>query len=675
MISEFLRGFYRRAGVSVYFIGSLIFYFSLHYTDSLWGLFFLLLGLVLALSDPIVLLWIYKKKETRASDDSRLPDFYRAWILGLLACLCYLARFFIELPIDKLGGADNSFLGRLRLFLLFFFLIFYTASLLYRLMLSLSDKALSLSRGTQLQKQRQQYLKGAVASILALFCVLVFLNYLSYIRNPSLDLSPGYYSFRENSRTVIRSLEREVNVYAFLPEIQAVRLRQSGFSSPELYKVTSDVRLILEQLSSINSKIKLTFYNADIDSYDSNEFGNINNGTIVFRCLKQESRNLSLEEKPYVERKVYVNNVGDLKKMEKEILKALVYVASPQKNIYFTASNGELYDTTGAASRSSGIESFKQQLRFYNLKLKRLDTKSGWPGKALPEDAAALAIIAPTTPFGEKARDEILSYLKKGGALFLSINVQEGKENFDWLLSSLGMERERYRFIPSVLTNTNFSGLLVSDNFQEHSITDSIKKLSGASVLMPQHAYFEKIEEKKDKKRSPPPKEKEKKDKKKKKEKIPKKRGPVKKLSELEPHIFLYSPYNSYVDENRNGRRDGKEKNARRILALAYEKKDSPASPRLVIFSGTSWLSERGIRYPVANRNPLFATDSLFWLLESPLTASFTPLVRPTHNVQVTEELKWRLILIGMFLFPIGVAIALGGALFYYRRRSAKPSN
>ena len=617
-----------------------------------------------------------KRKEAHAMEGYRLGDFYRAWLLGLLASVCYIARFFIELPIDKLGGAGESFLGRLRLFLLFFFLLLYIASLLYRLMLNLSDKPLSLSKGVELQKQRQQYLKRSIASILSLFCVLVFLNYISYIRNPALDLSPGYYSFRENSRTLIRSLEREVDVYAFLPEIQAIQTRRGGFSSPELYKITSDVRILLEQLASINSKVKIKFYNADIDSYDSNEFGNINNGTLVFRCLKQETHSLSLEEKPYVERKVYVNNVDDLKKMEKKVLKALIYVASPPKKVYFTVSNGERYDISGAPSRTRGLESLKQQLRFYNIKLEKLDSKSAWPGKALPKDADAVAILGPLVPFGKEARSRIQSYLQKGGALFLAIDAQAGKENFDWLLALMGKgERDKnYRFIPYILTNTNFSGLLISDNFEKHSITDSIKKLSGASVLMPQQAYFEERKEKKAKKSPSALETKTTKDEKKEgKKKTPRKKAPIKNLGELAPQILLYSPYNSYVDTNKNRRKDATEKAGRRILALAYEKKDFPASPKVVIFSGIDWLSERGIRYPVAKQNSLFATDSMLWLLESPLAATFTPLERPRHNVQVTDELKWRLILIGMFLFPIGVALALGGSLIYHRRKSGNP--
>ena len=676
-IIERLRDFYRRAGISLYLLGSLLFYFSLHYTDSFWGVCLLILGLLLAVSDPLILM-SKKREDSSLSPRDSLRDFYRAWLLGLIAAVFYLLRFFIELPLDKLGGPEASFLGRLRLLLLFFFLIFFIASLLYRLMLTLSDSSSLGFPALGLRSQRQQYLKRAIASILAFFSILVLLNYLSYLRNPSLDLSPGYYSFRENSRAVIRSLESEVNVYAFLPEIQAVRLRQGGFSPPELYKITSDVRVLLEQLSSINTKIKLNFYNADIDSYDSNEFGNINNGTLVFRSLKKESRDLSLEDKPYVERKVYVNNVDDLRKLEKNITKALVYVASPQKKIYFTASNGERYGLSGAASRTSGIESFKQQLRFYNLKLEKLDLKAGWPGKPLPQDADALAIIGPTVPFSKDAQAEIRAYLQKGGALFVAIDSQPGAENFDWLLGAVGTEKQN--FVNAILTNTNFSGLLVSDNFQEHSVTDSIKKIPSASVLMPQQGYFEKLEQKKDKASSPSfrqAKEKDREaeavDKKKKKERVPQKKQPIKDLGELESQVLLYSPYNSYVDLNRNGRRDAKEKAARRVLALAYEKENFPGSPRLIVFSGTNWLSERGIRFPLSNYNPLFAADSMFWLLESPLTATFTPLQRPTHNVQVTEELKWKLILFGMFVFPISVALALGFALFYYRRKFVRP--
>ena len=687
-----MSNFFLNFGPALYLFSSLLFYFSWPYKSNLWGLLLVITSLLL-LSSEILILFILplftNKKEVPPLIPVALKKiFYLSWGLAILALALYFLYNYLSLSvenIDKLEGLANSFVGRLQRATLFLFILTYIAALLLRLMATLNYSA-NNTISDKLQTQRQSYLTKASISILATFLFIVLLNYLSHLHNPILDLSPGYYSFSNNARQLIRKIDREVQLHVFLPELQAVKLRKGGFSDPEVYKITNDIRLMLEQLPAINTRIKLSFHNADLEAYESNEFGSISNGTIILRVWKKESHALGSEAKPYIERRVYVRSEKELNRLERDICRALVYVSSPAKNIYFTSSHGERYNLSGTLSRTIGMETLKEQLRFYNMNLKELSIKENWPTK-IPKDADLLAIIGPTASFGKKAQDALMTYLRNGGALFISLETEHKKnENFNFLFHELG--GQPYSFLRETLANTNLSNLLVTDNYETHSITQSLKNKAQAMVALPRHGYFQidakrriafkksthkaiaTIENKK-KKASEKINEKASEQTQEKIKEKPSylKKESIKSLSELEPQILLHSPFNSYIDKNQNRRIDKDENRGRKVLGLAYAKADTPVSPKLVIYGGSDWLSERGMRFPLAHHNSLLASDSILWLLESPLTATITVSERPVRNVQVTAELKWKLMLFGMFVFPIGIGLLLGFTIIYYRRK------
>ncbi len=673
---------YPKAGLFVYLHGSLFFLFSLYYAESSpLGLFFLALGLLLLLADSILFLLL------RPASSAAL-SYWMAWALGLCSLVLFLAYFFLDMPVQKLEGAELSLHGRLRRLLLFLFVFAYSAAIICRLMLSLAH-GVEAQDARALRKQRQSYLQNSIVSTLFVFFLVIFVNYLTYLRNPFWDLSPGYVSFSEDARKLIQTIDSQLEIHAFLPEIQAVKLRESSITPPALYKISPELRLHLEQLPALNPKISLHFYNADLEAYESNEFPNIRNGVIVCRKPVKESSGLDPYDKPYVEKKVYVNSEKDLQTLERNLTKALLYIAAPKKKIYFTEANGEPFSLSGPQSRTDGMEHLKEQLRFYNLELKALNHTTNWPGP-IPKDADALAIIGPRVAFGKKAQDAVLNYVRQGGALFAAAGP-DSSEDFSWLLLQMGTGK--YRMMKKPLTNTNFSGLLLTNHYQKHSITESIKNVAANNVLLLQHSYFEEksignantakqalpskagnFSNKKDRQEAG---DKQKQDKTKKNQSegkqavqdSKKQEKKQEKLKELEAQVLLYSPFNSYVDSNRNSRKDAREKSKRRILALAYAKPETHRGPKVIVYAGAHWLSQRAILFPIAHRNLLLASDSFFWLLESPLSATLAAKERPLRNVQVSEELKWRLLLFGVFLFPITLALALTAGLYYYRRR------
>lgn len=657
---EQLTDFYRRFGVWVVLTGTLTVLIAANFTESVYGIVAIVAGSGLALSEPLIF-FIRRLREKEFPIESGL---FAAWGLGAAAMAFYFVRFFMEAPADNTAGAD-PLLPRLRMALLALFLITYAGFFVYRLALSLSYTAIE-ARSRSLYENRRNFLQRSVFSIFAALPIVVGLNFLATRWNPSLDLSPGFYSFSENSRTIIGSIDREVTAYVFLPVQQAIRQQPDRQKTPELYRIAEEVRVTMEQLPITNSRIQIKLLNADLPEDRGADFKHVNNGTIIFRANKGPGL-VGPEDKPYIERRVYVYTEKDMAKLEREVVRALIQVSSPQKTIYFTASHGERYNLTDKASRNASIEILKDELRFYNFQLKKLGPEEGWPGP-VPEDADLLFVAGPSVKFSEEARESLIKYLENDGRVFIAIDP-DGKEDFDWLLEDHPQKSFRFRDRP--LTNVRkFPGVAFTDSITTHRITENLN-IAGRSLLaFTETGYFEQIT-----KDLPTPKESE---------------NPLK---DLEPTVLVNSTFQTVVDRNRNGRKDGNEENGRFPLAIAYERKapqDPPApkdkdkeetaekdddrqveqtGPKVLIYASVGWITDSGLRFPVDQRNIIMAADSLFWLTENKLAAGLQPEERKTRAIQVTDELKLRNIVLGMVLFPVGTGLVMAVGMWLYRRR------
>ncbi|MBI3396555.1 MAG: Gldg family protein, partial [Spirochaetia bacterium] len=337
----------------------------------------------------------------------------------------------------------------------------------------------------------------------------------------------------------------------------------------------------------------------------------------------------------------------------------LIQVASPEKNIYFTSSNGERYSFTDKANERGGIETLKNMLRFYNYQIKALDHNTNWPGP-IPDDAAAVVIAGPTTAFGAEAKKAVLDYLKKNGRLLVAVDP-DGAEDFSWLLREL--PNNPFSFKKATLSHIpNLPGVVVTDNSQKHRITENLSIAGRSLVVFPNTGYFDEGKVDKD---AP-------------KDGI---------LSGLQAVAFVHTPFNTVIDSNRNGKKDAGEASGRYAIGIAIEKpaptpkpgekpadkkqdKDAKAdAPKIALYAGVGWMTEYGLTFPTDQRNIILATDTLSWLTESPLAAALVPEKRESRSIQVTDELKFRNMLLGMLLFPVGTAVALAAAIAVYRRR------
>ena len=647
-----------RYGVWILLAGSFSIFLSSGAPNHSLNLLFLFFGAAAMLLEPAVFI-VGSKKLNRPLEKSHIA----VWILFALALLLYYVRGFLDIPLDKVTAGSDPFIERLRYLLLFLFVIIYVSALIYRFFLGLafaSNQAMTIS----LYKLKRQRMNSAVFSTVSAFIFLLFVNYVTHLRNPVWDFTPGYYSFSSSAKTIIKSLESDITVYAFLPIQQAVQKRDDGYRNPELFRIAEDVRNIMEQLPLINPRITVKFLNADIETPELIDFGSVVNGSIIFRVSKKVIT--SLNEKPYIERRIHIRSENDLENLEQEMVRALIHVSTPSKKIYFTASNGERHTYTDRAREPEGIKQFEEELRFYNFELSQLDSNSSWPG-SIPEDADVLFISGPSVPFTKEAKEAINAYIKSGGSVFVAISPT-GKEDFSWLLKNAGSHG--YAFNPKILSS-QFPGIIVTNTLEKHSINENLRLTGNHFLVIPMAGYFE--ERGKQEAKEVPVKNKDPKNAPADSDQNP--------LFAYRASVVLNSPYNTIEDVNLNGKLDKGEKSGKYPLMLAFEKveKDSEKiiyplrnNSRLIFSSGVDWLTDRTMQYLVMKRdhkNLLLAVDSLLWLTETPLVAAIQPKNIKFRSVQVTDSMKFKNILMGMVLFPLLTILLAVGGVYIYRTR------
>ena len=657
---------YHRFGVWVLLIGSMSVLLSTPYLDSPAGNIFFVLGVLLLISDPAILIFVGQDKVV-GDDTPRDRSLYFVWGILFLSLVIFYIRGTLNVPVDKVSTGGDAFITRLRYLLLLFFVLTYLGAILWRLLLCLgysSRQSLTVS----LQAQKKEYLNKSLITILAVISLLVLINYVSSIRNPFIDMtSEGYFTLSESARTIISNVDKKVRIYVFLPVQQQIRRKEDKANRGQnsLQIIAEDVRDYMGQLPGVNSRITIEERNADLESETLTDFGAVTNGTIILRVNKEGLSKLN--EKPYIERRVFVHSERDMDKLEVELVRALIQISSKRKTIYFTASHGERFNFSEAANFLEGVELFKDELRFFNNYLKVFQPPE-WPGK-VPEDADALVILGPRVSFKAPAREALKEYIKRNGKVFIAIDPA-GKEDFNWLLAE--GEGTTYKFHSETLTNMKTrTGVMFTDSVSDHRLTQNLRLTLQQErfIYMPRTGYFEEIKAS----NQTPGKT--------------SKTGGV--LAGLTPTKFLHSPGNTWLDKNKNGLMDGAEKKARYNTAIAYEKakpappekplkpgeKPAPApevkpedGPRLVIYSGVDWLSNRSLKESSLQKNLVLAADTVAWLTENPLASAIKPKKRTSRNKRVTDKLKFRNILLGIVFFPLGTGGLLFAGIYIYRR-------
>ncbi|MDX1959744.1 MAG: Gldg family protein [Leptospiraceae bacterium] len=535
-----------------------------------------------------------------------------------LSYLAFQLRSYLDVPTAVGVASEVNSIPKVRDFLLVIIVLTAIVSLVYQILQFISAK--SIEAQTKIGREKETLFRTTFLNFLYISPLIIAANYFAVQKNYNFDLSSvGKFSYSETSRTIIKSIQKEVKITAFYPRPLEASGKEESFA---LSAIRTDVAIYLDQLSAINPLIKVQFINADVELDKMGEFPNTSNGTILLRTLKTGN---NLSGNPYVEEKVLVQSKKDLEDLEKKIVQGINGVTIPQKKIYFTTLNGEHFGANVSGTPEDGIGKFISSLNFFNYTVTGIGIPEGWP-YTIPNDADILAIIGPRSSFTEQSKKLVLEFLlEKKGKLFITIDPS-GPEDFSWLLDKAKLE-----FKNEPLRQTKGRAEIVAGMFSDHPLNSSITRKE-LGVVFPFSGYLDK--------------------------------KPTAPTEELQQTGILESGTSTFIDSNKNNEKDKDEKENNFALGVILETKSDPdptkaeeKKGKAILYTGTSWLTDRYYQF---NLNSSYAVNSLNWMNQNQLIDKIVSKKEDSPIITLTPNQKLLIWVLGLFGYPLVIAFGLG---------------
>lgn len=553
--------------------------------------------------------------------------------LGVFSFLSYLLRDYLDIPVRPGIAEEATLLPGFRDFLL---ILIVLSTFLFTVFTAILEVYYQSNRAqTGIGREKMGLIHNTLFNFLILLPFLVGINYLAVQRNYNFDLtSQNKYSLSPASQKILKKIDKEITITAFYPRpLESSKTSSDKKRSYVLSVLRPEIEIFLNQVRAANARIQLKFINSEVETDRLASYENVSNGMIIVRSLRPD---VNAGEKPYIEQKINIANKTDLEEMEGKLIQAIVNISTEQKNIYFTASNGERYSAIFQNIPEERILGLLDGLRFMNYKIKGMEYETKWPD-FIPEDADVISMIGPTVPLKEPAQQALLEYVgKRKGKLFISIDPY-GNEDFSWLL-----QRSGYQYQKEILSQLEGRhGLIKTNKFAKHPI---VKLLSSYryGVLFPFAGYFTR------QKSAPKP--------------------------EWSSKVLLTSDYSAYPDRNANGKKEKDEIRKQHTLGLIITPCAQPeACGKIIIYSGTAWLTNRFLP-PLNNPNTAsfinspFALNHFIWLNQGIIIEDIPRKKQKIESFVLTSAQKKLVWITGMFLYP-GFIIAIGSIYVVRKRR------
>jgi hypothetical protein len=558
------------------------------------------------------------------------PFFRTPTIISFLssgAFLLFMIRNFLDVPTKAGVSKELSSIPKIRDFLLVLIILSTIFALIFQLLIIVSKQ--SEQAQTNLGLAKRSLLQNTMINLFTIAPILIAVNYFSSLKNYNFDLSSiNKFSYTETSRAIIKEMNKELEVVAFFPRPLESSDKEESWV---LTVLRPDIEIYLDQLKAINPRIKVQFINADVERDLLSNYPQATNGMILFRTLKSGN---DLMGKPFLEEKIFVQSKKDLEELERKIIQAINNISISKKKIYFSSNYGEHYGTNFESQLNLRIDKFISTLNFFNYQIEELNYKNGFPEK-IPDDADLVIFIGPQIEIPEVGRQTIKDYIfNKKGKIFITIDP-DGKEHFNWLLKDSKLE-----FINESLRQMENRPEIIANNFPEHPISRLFTQKQ-VGVVHTNTGYFEKRMNRQD--------------------------------SIYDETLILDTGFNTFVDENKNGKMDKDEflKNYTiGAILVPKDQKDTSGEEgfgKILIFSGTDWITNKLYLF---NLNPVMAGNSINWLFQKPIIENILPKKEEIPTVTLTQTQKLIIWSLGMFGYPISIISLL--SIYVYNRRKKK---
>jgi hypothetical protein len=562
------------------------------------------------------------------------------FLFGFLSLCFYWSREYLNVPPKPGVSEQATLLPQIRDLLLMFTVI---GSLLYSIgTIIIELSTLSVKAQSQLRTEKTNLIQNFLFHLLIIIPLVIGVNYIAVQRNYNFDMSAsGKYSLSPTSQHIIKNVNKQITITGFYP--RPLESSQSA-NSNQVYMLSyirSEIEVLCDQIRTKNPNIQVKFINADVETEQLGSYLQVSNGMVVVRRLKDT---FGSGEYPYIEQTIIAGSKTDLEDIERKIVRAIIAVSSPEKNLYYPVSNGERYGIAFQNLYQQQVTKLVEALSFMNLKPKTLGYDQKWP-QEVPENADAVAIIGANTSFSEEAKQSMVNYVEnRKGKVFIAVDPY-GSEHFNWLLEKAGLN-----YNPTILSETEHKhGVTVVKSFVNHPISNALAS-KGNGLQYPFTGFFEK-------------------------------KTDVASVS-YKYEILLESNYSSYEDTNKNGVMDGQETKLIRILGIVMSPKKNnedkePIRPSkdsglIILYSATSWLTNTSIHPSMMNItgfvNMPFAVNNFMWMTGDVTIDGIPAKKEDMQPVYLTDKQKNIVWILGLIVYP-AMIVLLSGVYVFMRRK------
>lgn len=307
-----------------------------------------------------------------------------------------------------------------------------------------------------MNKKRLMYGVNAAFLILLVIGIFIFGNIvfkliLNKANISAVDITKEkVYSLSDQTKGVLKALNKDVMIYAFYPVGQEDPL----------------IKELLNRYQKVSSHIKVQFIDVDKNPQLAKQLGVTpsDNGSILFKSGVQ-TRKVSSNDFSFYDEYTGEETIS----VEPKLTGAIVYVISNKlPNIYFTQGHQELNTDKDLSILKNNL-----QTETYNVNTVNLATES-----KVPDFIDILVVANPKIDFMPEEVDRLRTYLNNGGRVAFLYDVESvGKSlaNLDKLVSEYGITPKNDIMIegdPGKVLSNSLSFILPS--IQSSTITDKL---------------------------------------------------------------------------------------------------------------------------------------------------------------------------------------------------------
>ncbi|MEN6346952.1 MAG: Gldg family protein [Armatimonadia bacterium] len=469
---------------------------------------------------------------------------------------------------------------------------------------------------------------NTVAFAILVFGILVMVNVMAIRHHTRYDATTSkQYSLSEQTVKVLKSLNQEVQMAAFLPA-----------NDPQ----QEMVRDRLGEYAAHSRKIKLDFYDPMVQVDKVREYNVQTEGTVVYvKCGDRKEEVMAPEEE--------------------RLTSAILAVTTGQKpKVYFLTGHGE-YDPSDYGQDTTNM--IKRSLESQQYEVTTL-TMLNQPQPRVPQDCAVLVIAGSQTPLKPAEMEAIKKYADQGGKLFIALGTGPQAPDFTEVLASRGVTPLKGQVMdPSADHNAGQPQFPAVIKPEPHDITTRLDP-----VVLPL-ARALKVDEGAEPPASypgaPPP-------------------PPTKKAQEL-----MKTSAEAWLDKadatgKANGTKDAGEETGPLTLAAAIDESKKQQQPqdqmmqqqtpeegpgtRIVVVADAEFLTDRFIMTNQLQGNLALSLKSLAWLTKNEKLISIPPKEEQTPYLTMIGAQKAIATILALFIIP-GLVVFAGGLVWWRRRR------